>query len=193
MKEIWKDIEGFEGLYQISNLGRVKSLERKVKFGSQTRIIKSNIRKLKSKKSGYLFIQFRKNGKEVDFHVHRLVAMAFCDGYFNGADVIHKDGNKKNNIYTNLEWCTRSQNQIHAYRILKRSCYARGKFGKLSNRSIPVLQLTLKGDLVKAWDSITLAEKGTGIPFHSISKCAHGLIPQSHGFIWKLKNTHNYG
>lgn len=189
MKEIWKDIDGFEGRYQISNLGRVKSLERKVKFGSQIRIIKPMIRKLKAKKGGYLFVQLRKNGKEVDFLVHRLVAKTFCNGYFKNADVNHKDGNKKNNIYTNLEWCTRSQNQLHAYRILKRSCYTRGKFGKLSNRSIPVLQLTLKGDLVRAWDSITLAEKGTGIPFHSISKCAHGLLRQSHGFKWKIKNS----
>ena len=78
MKELWKDIEGFEGLYQISNYGRVKSLERERHFGNRIRLIPERILTPDKKKSGYLFYHLYLGGrKQKDFHAHRLVAQAF--------------------------------------------------------------------------------------------------------------------
>lgn len=99
MIEIWKDIEGYEGLYQISNLGRVKS------FYKEGRILKQSI-----DKDGYFYVGLFKNKKQITKQVHRLVALAFVDGYFEGAVVNHIDENKQNNIYTNLEWVTTQYN-----------------------------------------------------------------------------------
>ena len=90
MIEVWKDIPQFEGLYQVSNMGNVRSVERVVPFGSQQRIIKpSNLRFFK-KSNGYQSVKIYKDGRQYTMYVHRLVAMAFCDGYFDKADVNHK-------------------------------------------------------------------------------------------------------
>ena len=99
MEEIWKDIEGYEGLYQVSNLGRVKS------FYKEGRILKQCI-----DKDGYFCVGLFKNKKQNNKHVHRLVATAFVDGYFEGAVVNHIDENKQNNLWTNLEWVTNQYN-----------------------------------------------------------------------------------
>lgn len=105
--EIWKDIPGHEGYYQASNLGRIKSLPRIVSpcFDKQT---------------GYLKVQLSndKNSKRHTLEaVHRLVCKAFVPGYFEGAEVNHKDGNKLNNVPDNFEWCTPKYNIEHAYKI----------------------------------------------------------------------------
>ena len=98
--EIWKDIEGYEGLYQVSNMGRVKSLH----FNKE-KIIKP----IKDKK-GYLRISLSKNGKSKCFSIHRLVAKAFVDGYEEGLDVNHINEIKTDNRAKNLEWCTKEYN-----------------------------------------------------------------------------------
>jgi hypothetical protein len=110
MEEIWKDIEGYEGLYQISSLGRVKSL--KDRWG------KERIRKLKTGTNGYHFINLSKTGKVEVFMVHRLVAKAFIPNPDNKPEVNHKDGSKQNNCVTNLEWATRSENEKYSYNVL---------------------------------------------------------------------------
>lgn len=102
MEEIWKDVEEYEGLYQVSNLGNVRSLN----YGrtGKVKILKSAI------VSGYPSVQLFKNGIAKNHYVHRLVANAFVEGYFEGALVNHIDENKQNNIWTNLEWCTHQYN-----------------------------------------------------------------------------------
>ena len=116
--EIWKDIEGFEGLYQVSNLGRVKSLSRKC----GTCYKKESIRKLSQTKDGYLKIRLMGNGKDITTRIHRLVALAFIPNYSNKETVNHIDGNKHNNIVENLEWSTRQEQLKHAYNLgLKKS------------------------------------------------------------------------
>lgn len=102
--EVWKDVKGFEGLYQVSNLGRVKSKKTDL------------IRKLTLSNNGYLVVSLYKKpiGGRV-FTIHKLVSLMFL-GESKGLDVNHKDGNKKNNELSNLELCTRSQNMYHAYR-----------------------------------------------------------------------------
>jgi hypothetical protein len=104
--EIWKDIEGYEGYYQVSNFGRVKSLN---VFG------KEKHRKLQTDKNGYLVIGLRKLGKEKNCKVHRLVALTFIPNSNNKKTINHIDGVKTNNQVSNLEWATYSENMTHAF------------------------------------------------------------------------------
>lgn len=118
MKEKWKDIEGYEGFYQISNMGRVKSL------GGQCGTVKrkEKIRSTSLTKDGYEKIRLNSQGKDTTKRIHRLVAEAFIPNPNNKDTVNHIDGNKQNNIETNLEWVDRSEQMIHAYDLgLKRS------------------------------------------------------------------------
>ena len=113
--EIWKDIKGFEGMYQISNLGRVRSLDRYVKNKTSNR----NIKRGKILKSwilhGYELVALSKNSKNHYKRVHRLLAEAFIPKEDEKYDIVnHKDGNKSNNKIENLEWCTQKQNVQHA-------------------------------------------------------------------------------
>jgi hypothetical protein len=112
--EIFKDIKGYEGSYQISNLGRVKSLSKKVKCKKGFRITKEKILKLKNTKKGYLSIQLKNKGNF--FLIHRLVANAFINNIFNKPQVNHINGIKSDNRLDNLEWATQSENQVHAYK-----------------------------------------------------------------------------
>lgn len=107
MKEIWKDIKGYEGLYQVSNLGNVKGIRRR---GSCGGILKPDIKEF----SGYLRVTLCKNNKTKRFQIHRLVLEAFVgprpsDNHFG----MHKDNNTGNNIYTNLSWGTPQENSDH--------------------------------------------------------------------------------
>lgn len=102
MNEVWKDIKGFRGLYQVSNTGKVKSLR-------YNKILKFSING-----KGYLQVQFTVNYKFTTFKVHRLVAQAFIPNPENKPEVNHKDGNKLNNNDWNLEWNTTLENNLHA-------------------------------------------------------------------------------
>ena len=110
MKEIWKDIKDFEGLYQVSNLGNV----RRIKF-INNKIEKEKITMLKPNKNIYLQVMLCKNGKTKRKNVHRLVAETFIDNPNNYDCVNHKDENKHNNSINNLEWCTRIYNMNYGY------------------------------------------------------------------------------
>lgn len=116
MREIWKEINGYEGLYLISNFGRVLTLGRSV-IGKDGKV-RSYKRKYLStpcNSSGYKTVCLFKNGERKHKHVHRLVAEHFVEGYDEGLVVNHLDGDKLNNNATNLEWCTQKENNIHAY------------------------------------------------------------------------------
>ena len=106
--EIWKDIPNYEGLYQVSNLGNIKSLFRYKKI---LKPIKNTL--------GYLKVSLYKNKKIKVFSIHRLVAETFIPNPNNLPEINHKDGNKGNNNVENLEWCTRQQNILHRFRVLK--------------------------------------------------------------------------
>lgn len=108
MKEVWKDIKGYEGLYQISNLGRVKSL-RSNQFLSGG-----------NNGNGYQFVFLCNKKVNKRFYIHRLVALHFIPTKNNKLQVNHKDGNKSNNCVENLEWCTNKENLIHSVKYLNK-------------------------------------------------------------------------
>ena len=116
MEEIWKDIEGYEGLYQVSNFGNVKSLSKMWKSGSGYYIQKEIILKQQLKSKRYLGVGLTKNKKWKNFLVHRLVAEAFLENPNHYNQINHIDCNKLNNNIENLEWCSQEQNLEHAYK-----------------------------------------------------------------------------
>lgn len=117
--QVWKDIKGFEGIYQISNNGEVKSLERKT-FNNGTKtenIIKEKILKKPLDKDGYIIYCLFKNNKRFSLKAHRLVAIEFIDNPQNKPQVNHKNGIKTDNSVDNLEWVTAKENSVHATQL----------------------------------------------------------------------------
>lgn len=108
--EFWVDIEGYEGYYQASNMGRIKSFGRTVIFGDRTRHTKDRILKPSKRLDGYMVINLLLDGKREVFNVHRLIASIFIPNPENKCDVDHKDGDKSNNKVENLRWTTRKEN-----------------------------------------------------------------------------------
>ena len=113
--EIWKDITGYEGIYQVSNFGRIKSLGRFLKRGESKIFVDEFIMSGGSTPIGYKTVNLTKNKVRKAFSVHRLVAEAFIPNPEGKPEVNHIDGDKLNNNYANLEWCTRRENLQHAY------------------------------------------------------------------------------
>ena len=115
MKEIWKDIEGYEGLYQVSNLGRVKSLTKMVGRGKRYKVCE-RIVSLQKAPNGYMRLHLDKDGERKYFSVHRLVAQAFVENPNNLPHVNHKNETKTDNAVSNLEWCTPKYNSNYGTR-----------------------------------------------------------------------------
>ena len=115
---MWKSVLGFEGYYEISENGIIKSLEKEVNNSKTTkRVVKERIRKPYVTKKGYVQIMLSKHKINYKFYIHRLVAINFIDNPDNKLEVNHIDGNKQNNHVSNLEWCTRSENNKHSFSI----------------------------------------------------------------------------
>ena len=127
MEEIWKDIIGYEGLYQVSNYGRIKSLSRVMTFGRRNakRLLDEVIKSTKIKK-GYVYVKLAKSGVVTTYLVHRLVAQAFLEPVVDKDQVNHLDFDGTNNRVGNLEWTTRSENQLHSV-VHGRGAYAKSK------------------------------------------------------------------
>ena len=176
IEEVWRDITGYEGYYQVSSEGRAKSLERTFidKIGRE-RYVKECILKPVIDRYGYLSVSLYADGKQKKLRVHRLVCEAFHENHDNKPDVNHINENKTDNRAVNLEWCTAKENCNHGTRN-ERSAKKRSK---------PVGQYTLDGELVKIWPSVMETERQAGFSNGNISQAANGKFKQAYGFIWK--------
>lgn len=175
MEEIWKDIKGYENLYQVSNTGKVKRLSHKRYDRNQ--ILKERIVKITYPKNNwYPYLSLCKNGKAINKNIHRLVAEAFIPNPNNFPIINHIDGNKQNNSISNLEWCTYSHNNREAHKI-----------GLNKGTAKTTLQFDKKGNLIKEWFSTRKAEKELKIANGKVSDCCIGKRKTAGGFVWKYK------
>lgn len=175
MEQKWKDVVGFEGLYKVSDTGKIYSVK-------SNRVIKHKI-----SKTGYCNIELHKDGKPIMKYVHRLVAEAFVDNPTNKPQVNHKDGNKQNNHFSNLEWVTASENQRHALlNGLHAPSPMAGKIGALNPCSKTIYQYDTEGNFIKKWDSISDASRELGIGNSNISNCLSGRYKTAGGYKWSL-------
>ena len=165
MKEEWKDIKGYEGLYQISNLGRIKSLKNN-KGNYREKIRNSN-----PGKDGYIRINLYSNHKSKPFYIHRLVAEYFIPNTNNYKEINHKDENKSNNRVDNLEWCDRKYNINYGTRAQKFSEKMKGKNKGSKHPSSRKVQCITTG---KKFDSIKEAGEYYKIFPNNISYCCQG-------------------
>ncbi|AFR52615.1 putative HNH endonuclease [Lactococcus phage BM13] len=182
MEEYWKDIIGYERYYQVSNLGNVRSLDRKITWKNSFRNISGKTQRLIEHKSGYIRVGLNKNGKKKYHNVHRLVALTFIDNPEEKQEVNHIDGNKDNNRCENLEWCTRSENIKHAVKT--------GLMTHLKENSTimrkKVIQMDLNRNPISVFDSLSEASKETGISKTYISQIANGTRNNPSKFYWQF-------
>ena len=190
MQEIWKDVEGYEGLYQVSNLGNVKSIPRVIKSSlkHQNKVLrKGRLLKQSLNHNGYPQIVLKILGKCYCKRVHRLVAEVFIPNPNNYPQINHIDGNKLNNKVSNLEWCTAKQNIIHAF---KEGLYKTPKKAfKKGQNSVKVNQYTVNGNFIRTYNSITEASEQflrvSKRPHSSISSVVRGKSKTAFGYIWR--------
>jgi hypothetical protein len=177
--EIWKDIKGYEGIYQVSNLGRVKSL-------NYHRECYEKVLNQSTNKHGYLLAALCKNSNAKFFSVHRLVAQAFIPNPFNLPQINHKDENKKNNSIDNLEWCTAKYNNNYGTR--KERMFQKINFRQRAEKlMIKVYQYDFEGILIKEWKSASDAGRN-GFNLQCVLSCCNNERSKIHkGYIWSHK------
>lgn len=188
MKEIWKDIKGYEGLYQVSNLGRVKSLPRLRKNNKGIYTTKSKYLKGSDNSLGYLRVHLKNNEIKSQEYIHRLVAIHFIDNPYKKPCVNHIDCNPSNNIVDNLEWCTYQENTDHMVSLkrnirdenwFKRQAKARKKQCK------KVIGTKINGNEVIIFNSMQEAQRN-GFNAGGISECCSGKRKFHKGYLWRL-------
>lgn len=168
-EEIWKSIEGYNGLYEVSSFGRVRSL----------RLGKTKILKPGKNTCGYLRVELHKDGEKKKFLIHRLVAEEFIPNPEGKPQVNHKSEVKTENFVENLEWTTRSENINYGTRN-ERAGMAKSK---------PVLQYSKDWKFLQEFPSIIEAYKHTDINNRDICSCCLGKRKSAGGYIWKYKEN----
>lgn len=177
--EEWRDIKGYEGVYQVSNLGNVKSLDRVMHTKNNgIRKVKGKVLKPHVETLGYLSVALAMNGTRVFARIHRLVAEAFISNEQKKSEVNHKDGNKSNNTVSNLEYATHSENMQHAVR------------SGLKKRAYPVEMIDrTTGEVLRTFQSIHSASQYLGkSSMNNIWSCATGKTKHAYGYKWRLVN-----
>ena len=167
--EKWKNIKGYEGRYQISTFGRVRSFINNSHQKYKTpKILQDSVNK------GYHFVRLQKNGQIKNKLVHRLVAEAFLPNPNSKLEVNHKDGNKSNNHVLNLEWATHSENVSHMYRKLG----YKAKGGLKKKKTLCVETGTI-------YNSLMEAGRQTNTDYSLIGRVCRGEISQTKGYHWR--------
>ncbi len=181
MDEIWKDVNGYEGLYQVSNYGRIKSIKYTNHKGKKPIILKQS-----KSNSGYYHVQIYKNRISSTRTVHSLVAKAFIPNPLCKSEINHIDGDKANNTVSNLEWVTRSENIRHSFNIGTHVPPMTGRHD-LNKRPRPIAQYDKNGNFIRAWKSISEASKSIDGKNHStgIYCCATGRHKSANGYMWR--------
>jgi hypothetical protein len=165
-EEEWRDVLGFEELYQVSNLGKVRTIKNGEAEMSQ-----------QENRNGYMTVHLRNKGVERRAMVHRLVAEAFISNPDELRDVNHKNGDKSDNRVENLEWVSHSDNMTHSFR-------------ELGENVRHIVQLSLDGVLIDRWNSITEAAEATGICRTDIGACCRGERTMAGAFEWKYEEDY---
>ena len=177
--EEWRDVPGYEGFYQISSLGRLRSLDRKSCNGKN---LKGKILANTLDAKGYLVNCLCKDFKKKHFRRHQLVALAFIPNDDSQLEINHIDGNKLNNMVGNLEWITHKENCLHAWET---------GLTKPPPAETPksIVQMTLHGKVIQEFQSIKIAAEATSIFDGDICKCCKGKRKTAGGYKWKYKEV----
>lgn len=195
--EIWRDIEGFEGIYQISSQGRVKSLKRidNNNHPIKEKILKPNIDNREGK--GYLRIRLCKNGKQKIFQIHRLVYETFVGKIPDDMQCNHinerKDDNRLENLNLmtpkeNSNWGTRNERIGEAKKGMKLSEETKNKMKNHPNKSKIILQIELNGNIIADFHSLCEVQRQLGYEKASVSRCCLGKQKTAYGYKWQYKN-----
>mgnify|MGYP001002749808 CR=1 FL=1 len=185
MKEIWKDILGYEGWYMVSNMGNVKSVSRTVYFkDGRIRNYPEKMIKQSIDSQGYHIAKLSKNRVVFSGLVHRLVATAFISNPQSLPEVNHKKGNKSDNRVSELEWVTASANQIHSFKVLKRQGSTKGIFGDDSGHAIKIYCPTLG----VSFGSLKTAAKELGVAPSAVSFALSGKRRHAAGLTFRYLN-----
>lgn len=197
MKEEWLPIKGYEGLYEISNLGVIRSLDRiaqrKDRWGGDTSVsVKGRVLRPIKMKNGYLSVSLSKDGYAKNFLIHRLVASAFIPNEDTKMTVNHKNENKADNRAENLEWMTLPENLRYGTGNMRGHTNRDRKWHREHNAGLnpnakKVIQLSKDGEFIKEWDCIKTASKVLGICMSSICAVAKGKTHTAGNYKWQYK------
>jgi hypothetical protein len=190
MEEIWWWINGYEDMYQVSNFGRVRSVDRFVYCEVSPKKLQhicGKILKQGFNHKGYPIVYLSKDGKQKTITVHRLVALAFVDNALNLPQVNHKDGVKTNNYANNLEWCTNAYNQKHAYDIGLQPSYEESNGRGRPARPVAMLDL-ITHSILKQFKTIASAGREMRINPYNIRSVCIGKRHNAGGYGWKFIN-----
>ena len=195
--EQWVVAPGFEGYYEVSNLGRVRSIDRIVtdKLGRHKRLLKGAIMTPRKDRDGYLIVHFRYKGKDYpNIKMHRLVAQAFIPNGDNLPYVNHKDFDRTNNEVSNLEWCTAKQNVNYSRKAGRIRNWTAGKFGKENKQSRLLLMYDLHGNYIRSFYGAREAAEFLGMKTYvNIYMFLAGKRKNAYGHLWKIGNRTEHG